>query len=121
MDPSLEKIEQEGKGGRCRQKEVSFGFGCVECCLRVCVGVFRARRTIKSTRAIVGASLDDIKLKRAAAAKAQKASPATEAALKEVKDRTKTAQVKSAHGHMNAAVPKHQKSATFNARGGTRR
>ena len=79
---------------------------------------------IKSARAIVGATLDDIKAKKAAAAKAQKSTnAATEAALKEVKDRTKTQQAgqKSIHGHMNAAVPKHQKSATFNARGGSRR
>jgi len=49
---------------------------------------------------------------------------ATEAALKEVKDRSKTAAktavTKSPHGHM-ASVPKHQKSATFNARGGAKR
>ena len=81
----------------------------------------KARRIVKTTRAIVGASLEDISKKRAQATKAAKSTP-TEAALKEVKDRTKakTAAVKtSPHGHMN--VPKHQKSATFNARGGSRR
>jgi large subunit ribosomal protein L24e len=83
----------------------------------------KARRVVKAVRAIVGASLDDIKQKKAAVAKAQKAAPATEAALKEVKDRTKakTTGVKSVHGHMQGAVPKHQKSGAFNARGGTRR
>ena len=88
-------------------------------------GVIRkkARRIVKVARAIVGASLDDIQKKRAAAAKAQKVSSAEAAALKEVKDRQKTAKApvtKSPHGHM-ASVPKHQKSATFNARGGSKR
>ena len=96
------------------------------CCVldaNIVAVTLRARRVVKTSRAIVGATLDDIKAKKAAAAKAQKAtSAATEAALKEVKDRTKTAQtVKSVHGHMNASVPKHQKSGTFNARGGSRR
>lgn len=83
----------------------------------------KARRVIKATRAIVGASLDDINKKRAAP-KAPKVDAATAAALQEVKDRNKNAKtsaVKSVHGHMNSAVPKHQKSATFNARGGSRR
>ena len=90
-------------------------------------GVIRkkARRIVKVARAIVGASLDEIKNKRAAAAKAQKVSAAEAAALKEVKDRqkagAKTATTKSPHGHMAANVPKHQKSATFNARGGSKR
>ncbi len=89
-------------------------------------GVIRkkARRVVKSARAIVGASLDDINKKRSAP-KAAKVDTATAAALKEVKDRsknaTKAAGVKSIHGHMNSAVPKNQKSATFNARGGSRR
>jgi hypothetical protein len=68
--------------------------------------------------------LDDIQKKRAAAAKAQKVSTAEAAALKEVKDRQKTTKgptTKSPHGHMAANVPKHQKSATFNARGGSKR
>lgn len=83
----------------------------------------KARKVVKATRAIVGASLDDINKKRTAP-KAPKVDAATAAALKEVKDRnknTKAASVKSVHGHMNSAVPKNQKSATFNARGGSRR
>jgi large subunit ribosomal protein L24e len=89
-------------------------------------GVIRkkARRIVKVARAIVGASLDDIQKKRAAAAKAQKVTTAEAAALKEVKDRQKAGAkapvTKSPHGHM-ANVPKHQKSATFNARGGSKR
>lgn len=85
----------------------------------------KARRIVKVARAVVGASLDDINKKRAAAAKAQKSNTATDAALKEVKDRSKTAAktaaVKSPHGHMTQHVPKNQKSATFNARGGSKR
>mmetsp|Transcript_14685 Transcript_14685/g.15873 ORF Transcript_14685/g.15873 Transcript_14685/m.15873 type:complete len:155 (+) Transcript_14685:68-532(+) len=87
-------------------------------------GVLRkkARRVIKTTRAIVGASLEDIHKKRA---QVKAKSAPTDAALKEVKDRTKgakTTAVKSPHGHLSGVnVPKHQKSATFNARGGARR
>ena len=42
---------------------------------------------------------------------------------KEVKAAAKASKTatKSPHGHMNAAVPKHQKSAAFNARGGSKR
>jgi large subunit ribosomal protein L24e len=84
----------------------------------------KARRIVKTTRAIVGATLDDIHKKRSDASKAAKSAP-TAAALKEVKDRTKAQQksatVKVTQGHMAANVPKHQKSATFNARGGSKR
>ncbi len=126
MDPSLEKIEQEGQGRRYHQKEVSYWViaNCFVLDANIFAVTLRARRVVKTSRAIVGATLDDIKAKKAAAAKAQKAtSAATEAALKEVKSKTKTQQTagKSVHGHMNAAVPKHQQSGTFNARGGSRR
>lgn len=84
---------------------------------------FRARRVVKTARPIVGASLEDIHKKRQQAVKAQKAAAtATEAALKEVKDRTKSAQkshaVKGPAAQAN--IPKHQKS-SFNARGGSKR
>ncbi len=48
----------------------------------------KSRRTVKAQRAIVGASLDDIKKRRQTP---KQKSVATEAALKEVKDRKKAA------------------------------
>ena len=80
----------------------------------------KARRVVKATRPIVGATLEDLKSKRQVT---KPKNVATEAALKEVKDRVKNQKApvtKSPHGHM-AAVPKHQKAATFNARGGSKR
>ena len=70
----------------------------------------KSRKTVKVQRAIVGATLDDLRLKKQAP---KKVDAATAAALKEVKDRKKAAankaqQVRSA----GAAVPKNQKDNT---------
>eukprot|EP01039_Chlorochromonas_danica_P007941 gene7941-8760_t len=83
----------------------------------------KARRVVKTARAIVGATLEDIHKKRQLASKAQKtATAATEAALKEVKDRTKTQKTQAVKGPTapKANVPKHQQS-SHNARGGAKR
>ena len=80
----------------------------------------KARRVVKAARPIVGATLEELAKKKQAT---KPKNTATEAALKEVKERSKTAKApvtKSPHGHM-ASVPKHQKSGTFNARGGSKR
>jgi len=59
-------------------------------------------------RAIVGASLDELKSKRQVT---KKTSAATEAALKEVKDRSKAAGKKQTGPRAaGASVPKNQKS-----------
>ncbi len=87
--------------------------------------IFRSRRVVKAQRAIVGASLEELKKKRQTTAKPQTA--ATDAALKEVKSRQKTAAVAggaklySTGPRTNKAnVPKVQRSAA-NARGGSKR
>jgi hypothetical protein len=52
----------------------------------------------------------------------KKVSAATEAALKEVKERSKAAAAKKATGpRNNASIPKNQKSATANSHGNTGR
>jgi large subunit ribosomal protein L24e len=89
----------------------------------------KARRIVKVARAIVGDSLDEINQKQAAAKSQQKLNAATEAALKEAKDRAKAGAggkagpgVKTTLGHIQKYVPKHQKtSANFNPRGGAKR
>jgi large subunit ribosomal protein L24e len=70
---------------------------------------FRSRKAVRVQRAIVGASLDELRSKRQVT---KKTSAATEAALKEVKDRAKTGAKKQtgAPRAAGAAVPKNQKS-----------
>jgi large subunit ribosomal protein L24e len=69
----------------------------------------KSRRNVKAQRAIVGASIEDIK-KRRQTPKAR--SVATEAALKEVKDRKKAAGGAKNYstGPKNMGVAKNQKS-----------
>mmetsp|Transcript_1538 Transcript_1538/g.1546 ORF Transcript_1538/g.1546 Transcript_1538/m.1546 type:complete len:155 (-) Transcript_1538:126-590(-) len=82
----------------------------------------RSRRVVKAQRAIVGASLEELKKKRQAT---KPQSVATESALKEVKSRQKTVGTAKLYstGPRNtakAAIPKVQRSAA-NARGGSKR
>ena len=81
-------------------------------------GKKKARKTIKVLRAVVGATVEELKLKRQAT---KPKNAATEAALKEVKAAKKAA-AKSAGPRPNAQVniPKVQRSAQ-NARGGAKR
>lgn len=62
MDPGLAPIEQEGQGGRCRQEEVLLVFLSYKSYLYV----YRSRKVAKVQRAIVGASLEEIRVRRAA-------------------------------------------------------
>jgi len=69
----------------------------------------RSKRVVKVQRAIVGASLDELKKKRQAT---KPKDPAVEAALKEAKEKAKSARKaagRGAAGHAGATVPKHQK------------
>jgi large subunit ribosomal protein L24e len=84
----------------------------------------RTRRTVKVQRAIVGASLEELKKKRQAT---KPQNVATESALKEVRSRQKTATATtggSKHystGPKSAAsIPRNQRG-NANARGGAKR
>ena len=80
----------------------------------------KARKVVKAQRAIVGATLDQLKLKVQIT---KKKDPATEAALKEVKERAKAAKKLNTapRGGSTVNIPKVQRSAQSNARGGTQR
>jgi len=81
----------------------------------------RVRKVAKVQRAIVGASLEDLLKKKQIT---KKAAP-TEAAVKDVKDKSKAAAAKKAtvkvHHPSAANIPKNVKGASFNARGGSKR
>ena len=80
----------------------------------------KARKAAKPVRAIVGASLDELRMKRQAT---KKVSAATEAAMKEVKERSKaSAAKKGGKGRAaGASIPKNQKSAASSSKGNTGR
>lgn len=79
---------------------------------------FRARRVVKVQRAIVGATLEELSKKRQAT---KPVNVATEAALKEVKDRSKTAKKAVVGAQAGGAnIPKVQRP-IHNNRGGSRR
>ena len=79
----------------------------------------KSRKAVKVQRAIVGASIDDLKAKRLVT---KPKSVATEAALKEVKDKQKAAKKTQAVARAGGAqIPKMQKTSRANARGGTQR
>ena len=81
----------------------------------------KSRKTIKVSRAIVGLALDDLKAKKAPVKKV--VGTATEAALKEVKERSKAVAAKKKivpkGVGQKGIIPKHQGS-NFNARGGAK-
>jgi large subunit ribosomal protein L24e len=116
VDTILETSPQERKGGRWFQEEVS------ETISRLPLTYLRSRRAVKVQRAIVGASLEELKKKRQTT-KTQ--SVATESALKEVRTRQKGAAAAattggSKHYSTGPAVPKIQRG-NANARGGVKR
>lgn len=78
----------------------------------------KARKVVKAQRAFVGMTLEDMAKKRLVS---KPKNAATEAALKEVKDRAKAAKkVNAAPRPAGAAVPKQQRSVNT-ARGGAKR
>ena len=80
-------------------------------------GKKKARKTIKVMRAIVGATVEELKLKRQAT---KPKNAATEAALKEVKAAKKAAAKAAGPRPTQVNIPKVQRSAQ-NARGGAKR
>lgn len=79
----------------------------------------RARKVVKIQRAIVGATIEDLKVKRQATK--PKTNAATEAALKEVKSRTKKATKVESHAQANKAIIPKQQRGNRNATGGVTR
>lgn len=78
----------------------------------------KTRKTVRVQRAIAGMTVEDLKAKRQVS---KPKSVATDAALKEVKDRTKAAKKATAvSGGNKAIIPKIQRTAN-NARGGSNR
>ena len=79
----------------------------------------KTRKTVRVQRAVMGLTVEDLKAKRQVT---KPKSVATEAALKEVKDRSKTKKAAggAAGGAAKAIIPKNQRSAG-NARGGSKR
>ena len=79
----------------------------------------KSRKTVRVQRAIMGVTVDDLKAKRQLS---KPKSAATEAALKEVKEKTKAAKKAggAAGGANKAIIPKIQRSAN-SARGGAKR
>jgi len=79
----------------------------------------KTRKTVRVQRAVMGMTVEDLKAKRQVT---KPKSVATEAALKEVKDRSKTKKAAggAAGGAAKAIIPKNQRSAG-NARGGSKR
>ena len=78
----------------------------------------RSRKAVKVQRAIVGASIDDLKAKRQAT---KPKSVATEAALKEVKEKVKKEKKVKGPATGGANIPKIQQTGRANSRGGSRR
>jgi len=82
----------------------------------------RSRKAVRVTRAIVGASVEDL-LKKRLVSKPKVV--VSDAALKEVKDRQKAAKKTAALANKGAAggsnAPKVQKGSAANSRGGSRR
>ena len=78
----------------------------------------KVRKAVKVQRAIVGASLEDLQKKKQAT---KPKSEATEAALKEVKERAKAAKKANAvRPANNANIPKNQKMGAAGTKGGRR-